>query len=184
MENSMGVIIPPPNRELGKPPLPPYPPNDPRWKEQDRFGLPIWPPSLLSETADHRRARIAMVEALAVDLFRTAVAHLGRKEAQILFANVAKEHWKRGKQPNRERNKELLEMYDSAVGKAPKDIRSIPRLLAKKLHPDNPRSAPAAEKQIRRLVRDRARKLNAMEEQYRQFPPSPLAQAKASHKDK
>jgi hypothetical protein len=32
-----------------------------------------------------------------------------------LFAEVAKAPWNKGKQPNRERNQKLLEMYDNAV---------------------------------------------------------------------
>jgi hypothetical protein len=91
-------------------------------------------------------------------------------EARRLFAEVAKAPWKKGKQPNRSRNDQLLEMYDSAVREAPDRIRSIPRLLARQLHPNNPRSPPATEKQIRRLARDRSRRQRAMEEAYRRFP--------------
>jgi transketolase len=151
-------------------PVPPPPPNDPRWHERDRFGLAIVPPTLLAESGNERRARIATVERLATDMFETAVTHLGRLEARRLFAEVAKAPWKKGKQPNRSRNDELLDMYDNAVREAPDRIRSIPRLLAKEMNPKNPRSAPATEKQIRRLVKDRSRRQKAMEEAYRRFP--------------
>ena len=95
--------------------LPPPPPDDSRWDERDRFGLPVYPPSLLAESAEERRARTTAVERLATDLFQTAVTHLGRPEARHLFAEVAKAPWNKGKQPNRERNQKLLEMYDNAV---------------------------------------------------------------------
>ena len=163
--------------------LPPPSPNDPRWDERDRFGLAVWPPSLLAESTEERRARIASLERLATDLFETAVTHLGRPEARRLFAEVVKAPWKRGKQPNRDRNHQLLEMYDNAVREAPDSIPSIPRLLAKRLHPKNPQSHPATEKQIRRLVKDRSRRQKAMEAAYQRFPRSLLDQANSSDKD-
>src|SRR5260370_32906853 len=128
-------------------PLPPPPPNDPRWHERDRFGLAIVPPTLLAESAEERRARIATVERLATDLFETAVTHLGRLEARRLFAEVAKAPWKRGKQPNRSRNDQLLEMYDSADLRAPNPLGPIPLLFATHPPPNTPPSAPSTEKQ-------------------------------------
>jgi hypothetical protein len=164
-------------------PLPPFPPNDPRWDERDRFGLAVWPPSLLAESVEERCARIGTIERLASDLFKTAVTHLGRPEARRLFAEAAKAPWKKGKQPNRDRNDRLLEMFDNAVREGPARIKSIPRLLAEQLCPDNPRSVPATEKQIRRLVRDRNRRQKAMEAAYRRFPRSLLDQANSSDGD-
>jgi hypothetical protein len=100
-----------------------------------------------------------------------------------LFAEAAKAPWKKGKQPNRDRNDRLLEMYDTAVREGRAPIKSIPRLLAEQLYPDNPRSVPATEKQIRRLVRDRNRRQKAMEAAYQRFPRSFLDQANSAERD-
>jgi hypothetical protein len=170
----MGGVYSPPLSGTGEL-LPPPPRDDPRWIERDRFGLPVLPPALLGESPQERRARIATVERLATDLFKAAVTHLGRPEARRLFAEVAKAPWKKGKQPNHDRNDQILEMYDNAAREQPDRIKSIPRLLAKQLHPNNPRSVPATEKQIRRLVKDRSRRQKAMETAYRRFPRSLLS---------
>jgi hypothetical protein len=68
-------------------------------------------------------------------------------------------------------------MYDNTVRAGSDRIRSIPRLLAKQLHPNNPRSVPAAEKQIRRLVQDRDRRRKAMKAAYERFPQGHLGRA-------
>lgn len=163
--------------------LPPPPSNDPRWQERDRFGLAVLPPTLLAESAEERRARIATIERLVTDLFKTTATHLGRSEARRLFNEVTKAPWTKGKQPNRDQNDQLLDKYDNAVRQEPDRIKSIPRLLAKKLHPTNPRSVPATEKRIRRLVKDRSRRQKAMEAAYQRFPRSLLDQANSSDRD-
>lgn len=156
---------------------PPPPPNDPRWRQRDRFGLAIIPPTLLGESPEERRSRIETIERLVIDLFETAVTHLGRREARRLFEETVKAPWKKGKQPNRDRNRQLLEQYDGAVREAPNEIKSIPRKLAMQMHPKNPRSVPATEKQIRRLVKDRSRRQKAMEEAYGRLPRTLLNQS-------
>jgi hypothetical protein len=156
---------------------PPPPPNDPRWRERDRFGLAIIPPTLLGESPEERSARIDTIERLVVDLFQTAVTHLGRREARSLFEDTVKAPWKKGKQPDHERNRKLLEKYDSAVREAPNNAKSIPRMVAVQLHLNNPQSAPATEKRIRRLVKERIRRQKAMEEAYGRLPRTLLNQS-------
>jgi len=173
LEHSMSFIRPR-SPELFSPPPPP---NDPRWRERDRFGLAIIPPTLLGESPEERRARIDTIERLVIDLFQTAVTHLGRREARRLFEETVKAPWKKGKQPHHDRNRQLLEKYDSAVRKAPNNIKSIPRMVAKQMHPNNPQSAPATERQIRRLVKDRSRRQKAMEEAYGRLPRTLLNQS-------
>jgi hypothetical protein len=60
------------------------------------------------------------------------------------------------------------------VQEAPDNIKSIPRVVAMQMHPDNSRSAPATEKQIRRLVKERSRRQKAMEEAHARLPKSLL----------
>jgi hypothetical protein len=62
-------FIPPRTAPLATPPQ-----NDPQWHERDRFGLAIVPPTLLAESAEERRARVATVERLAT---RTPVHQIG-----------------------------------------------------------------------------------------------------------
>jgi hypothetical protein len=102
----MSFLKPPQSVALPGPP----PPN--RVDERDRFGMPVVPLTLLSETPEQRQARIASIEQLVVDLFQTAVTHLGRGEARSLFESVVKQRWIKGKQPDHERNRQLLELYD------------------------------------------------------------------------
>jgi hypothetical protein len=185
-EISMGFAIP---KQSGLLPLPPYPPNDPRWNERDQFGLLIIPPTLLGESTEEKRARIATVEGLARDLFNTAVTHLGRDEARRLFTDVAKERWVKGKQPNHDRNRRLLQMYDAAVRESsPPDIKSIPGTLGKKLHAEDRdfqhSQPPSIAKQIRVLVKERDRREKAMAEAYRQVDASLLGTASSSRREK
>lgn len=142
----MGVYSP---SSSGPAELPPPPPsNDPRWQERDRFGLAVLPPTLLAESAEERRARIATIERLVTDLFKTTTTHLGRPEARRLFNEVTKAPWTKGKQPNRDQNDQLLDKYYNAVRQEPDRIKSIPRLLAQQRHPTNPRSVPQQNREL------------------------------------
>jgi len=172
----MGAIFSPPRKSRDLSPLPPLPPNDARWKERDRFGLAVWPLSLIAESAEERDARIATVERLVIDVFKTAAAHLGQHDAKRLFAEASKAPWKYGKQPNRAWNDELLAKYDSRVDQEPDNIRSIPRRVANELNPNNPGNVPATEKRIRQLVKDRSRRQT-------QSPRSLLHDANSSKRD-
>jgi hypothetical protein len=126
---------------------PPPPPDDPIWRACDRFGLAIIPPTLLGESLEEGRARIETIQRLVIDMLQTAVTHLGRREARRLFEETVKAPWKKGKQPDHDRNRLLLEKYDNVVQEAPNNIKSIPRVVAMQMHPNNSRSAPATEKQ-------------------------------------
>jgi hypothetical protein len=77
----------------------------------------------------------------------------------------------------------FLEMYDNAIREEPERIKSIPRLVAEQLHPNNRGSVPATAKRIRRLVKDRTRRRRAMEAAYQRFPRSLLDQANSSNRD-
>jgi len=155
--------------------LPPPPPH--RLDERDRFGLPIIPPALLSETPEQRQARIATIEQLVRDLFQTAMTHLDRVEARRLFESVVKERWTKGKQPDQERNQQLLARYDTEAAKTPNKIREIPRRLGVQMHPGEPSQAESLARRIRRLVSDRNRRQKAREEAYRRFGPTLLEKA-------
>jgi len=154
--------------------LPPPPPNDPRWHQRDRFGLPVRPPTLLKSDEEI---------ALATDMFNVAVTWLGEPKAQRSLAERAKSPRRKGKQPDRDWNHQLLEMYDKAVREETDLIKSVPRRLARQLHPENPGSVPATEKRIRRLVKERSRRQRAMEAAYRRFPRSLLDEASSSDRD-
>jgi hypothetical protein len=97
---------------------------------------------------------------LIKDAFETAARHLGHDEARRLFAEVSKKSPK-GRQADPDRNWHLLDRYDRAVSEAPEQIKSIPRLLARRLNSRNPGSVEATEKQIRRLVKKRDERAKA-----------------------
>jgi hypothetical protein len=139
-------------------------------------------PTLLSETPEERKARIVAIEQLAADLFQTAVTHLGRDEARRLLESVVKQRWTKGKQPDRERNRQLLERYDRELAKTPDKIREISRRLGKQFHPRDPSQAESLERRVRRLVKTRDRQQRAMEEAYRRAGPSLLEKASSTDK--
>jgi hypothetical protein len=149
---------------IGKRGAPPWPPiRAPIHKEEkDRFGLPVvW--SLLGESDEERKARISAAKRLikdAFERFETAARHLGHDEARCLFAELSKNSPK-GKQADQDINRHLLDRYDRAVSEAPEQIKSIPRLLARRLNSRNPGSVEATEKQIRRLVKKRDERAKA-----------------------
>jgi hypothetical protein len=142
---------------------PPIPPSNKR----DRFDLPIVPPSLLSESPEERCTRIALIERLAIDLFKTAETHLGRSEAKRLFSDVAKKA-PEGKKPDHQRNAKLLELYDREIqtGTTPK---AAPRRVAETL-PKPHAAIESIARQIRELVKSRDRRTRAMAEAYRRVP--------------
>jgi hypothetical protein len=81
-----------------------------------------------------------------------AAWHLGHEKARARFAGVSKQP-KRGKQPDVERNKEILEWYDREVKAAPDEVASIPRRMAEHNYKDRPgESVETFQKRIRRLV--------------------------------
>ena len=137
-------------------------------------------PTLLSETPEERKARIVAIEQLVGDLFQTAVTHLGRDEARRLFDTVVKQRWTNCKQPDGERNRQLLELYDRELAETPDKIRQIPRRLGKHFYPGDPLQAESLERRARRLVKTRNRQQRAMEEAYRRAGPSLLEKASST----
>jgi hypothetical protein len=84
---------------------------------------------LLTESAEERQARVATIESLATDLFKTAVTHQSLAEARRLFAKV-------------------VEIDDTAAREASDAIKSTPLLLDMQFNANNPDSAPATAKRI------------------------------------
>ena len=114
----------------------------------DRFGLPP-PQSILGdESVEEMRARIAAVERLVAEVFETTVQHCGRREAKRLFAAIAKDEPK----GDRERRRDLLEMFDAVLSEAPNKRKYAATIAARRL---NPVSVKSTAKLIRKLVKER-----------------------------
>ena len=140
----MGVYSP---SSSGPAELPPPPPsNDPRWQERDRFGLAVLPPTLLAESAEERRARIATIERLVTDLFKTTTTHLGRPEARRLFPTRLPKHL--GRKANNLTVTRTISFLISTTMRCDRNRRRIPRLLAQQRHPTNPRSVPQQNREL------------------------------------
>ena len=125
-------------------------------RKRDRFGLPP-PRSFLGETPEQERARIAAVEHLVADVFKTTVQHCGRPGAKRLFAAIAKDEPK-GKQADHEQNRKLLKMFDAVVGEAPNKRKYAATIAAKRLFAAkrlNLVSVKSTARQIRKLVTER-----------------------------
>jgi hypothetical protein len=159
-----------------KPSSLPTPPPPPRSVEWDRFGLTTHRPSLLSETVEERHERIATIEQLAADLFKSAVTHLGEMEARSLFKEITKDYSKKGKQPRRDENNLLLSKFYEFAHEHPKKSRNaIATKVAewasagdtKALRPKTSRWLASLVRRINKLVRERERQQKAMEAMYR-----------------
>jgi len=153
-------------------------PNQEDWHRKDQFGLPAVPPSLLAETPEDRRARIELIEQLVHDLYRSVATHLGRNEARRLFKGATKRP-RGGNRPRHcERNREWLKLYDRELAKGTNKRRAIPERVASKICRDHHElREESVARQIRRLVKERKRRQEAMEEQCRHFLPSLLGTA-------
>lgn len=88
----------------------------------------------------------------------------------IFFTEAAK-RLPLGKQADREKNEELLAIYDREL-LLTDDVRPLPRRIAKHLDEGNPghygSSSPAIEKQLRRLINNRNKKLEKEIRNYHQ----------------
>ena len=109
------------------------------------------PRSFLSENPEETRVRIAAVERLVAEVFETTVQHCGRREAKRLFAAIAKDEPK-GKQADRERRRDLLEMFDAVLSEAPNKRKYAATIAARRLKPV---SVESTAKLIRKLVKER-----------------------------
>ncbi len=143
-------------------------------KMRDRFGLPIYPPNLLDETTAKRKARITKVKALVADVFMAAVANLGRRDARALFKLTVRKRSINKRNPNMDRRRQLLEMYDREAAKTPGKTRRIAWRLGRRLHPGEPTRAQSTARYIRQAVNQRARERHEVEEDARWYPPSLL----------
>jgi hypothetical protein len=129
-----------------------YPPPLSEIDKQDRFGFPLLPPTALTDTEEQRRAREAEIGKLTVELFATAVTYLGRPQAKRLFGKVTKQNPK-GKQANRERNRDLLKRYHAELAKGHRSAEALHR-VAKALHRLNPLKQESVKRHLRRLIRE------------------------------
>jgi hypothetical protein len=151
-------------------PRPPFPLGDPRWHERDRFGLPKWPPTLLNESEEKRREKIATIKGLAADLSEAISRNLGRNEARDLIRDFAKPSQKKGKQPNRKLNSLVLALSDYAICNALDKVPSIPQ-VAKQIYSEwgsalGLQSIPATEKRIRRARACRQQQIESVRQRF------------------
>jgi hypothetical protein len=146
--------------------------------EQDRFGLPMVGPSLLSP-AGHRQEVTDKCQGLAQDAVAAVERLLGVHEARKIFRNALRTP-KTGKAPNASRNRELLAKYDAEVAKNPAKKRGAVSVVAKREGPKELLAREHFARQIRRLVAARKeaeeaqQKLDAF---LKSFPPSLLVEA-------
>jgi hypothetical protein len=176
------------------PPVPTFPiPPIQLAGETDRFGLPLLLPGLLERDED-KMERISAVDRLIKDAFETAVRHLGYEETRRRFEDAVKRA-PEGKQPDYDRNRKLLEVYDLKLtaGRKPRFIAGD---LATERYPKEKGEGRAAQAerssyaaQIRRLVKRRAlehaqRELerHLCEEWVKMQPPSLLEMATGANK--
>jgi hypothetical protein len=89
---------------------------------EDRFGLPLSPPTLLTSEKMLRELG-DVIETLAIDLFESAVRHLGKKEAKILFLEITKEPPKGKQRTHQEHDDLMLKKYDAFVEAYPDQVR-------------------------------------------------------------
>ena len=148
--------------------------------EEDRFGLPIVGPSLLSPASQWQEVT-AKCEFLAQDVVGAIEGLLGMSEAGRIFDEVlrALKGPQTGRAPNSSRNDELLAEYDFEVAKNPAKKRAAARRVAKRRHQD-PLDQEHLARHIRRLVANRTAAQQAQQEFdafLKSFPPSLLQEA-------
>ena len=142
----------------------PSPP--PENRRTDRFGLPIF--SLVFETEEQTRLRVAAIEKLVEDVFETVVRHLGKTQAKTLFEDCARR--KRGNQggsKSPDQDRLLLEEYDAAQRTStPASKSQIAREFYKR---HRGQSVGAIERKLGRLLKARAAREAAASAEHRKF---------------
>lgn len=120
--------------------------------DRDRFGLPMYPPSLLA-TPDHHAANRAAVRAVVEEVFAAARRLLGQPDATTLFDAVSAGTGGRPKGPKKpDRDRKLLRLYDQYVTQLPAGKRLNLTEFAKS---QSRVDAPAILTHLRRLLRKR-----------------------------
>jgi hypothetical protein len=130
---------------------------------KDRFGIPKRAPSLLE-----RRQRAEAIKNVARELFQTVVRHFGARTARHLFREIAKAP-PSGKQPDEKKHRELLRIYDRELARGEHPKKSLPRIIASDLGPEFGNSPEAREKTIRRVLKERQRHEEELDERLRDF---------------
>jgi hypothetical protein len=146
--------------------------------EQDRFGLPIVGPSLLSPASQWQEVT-AKCEALARDAFAAIEGLLGMPEARRIFRKPLKRPRAARRQIHQE-TPNLLAQYDSEVAKNLTKKRGAARRVAKRRHPEDQLQEEHLAHQSRKLAADRKATQQAQQELeafLKSFLPSLLEEA-------
>jgi hypothetical protein len=137
---------------------------------EDRFGLPLSPPTLLT-TENARRELVDTIETLVSDLFKSAVRLLGRKEAKNLFIGVTKEQPKGKGCTHQDDDNLMLQKYDAFCEANPDQSRFAASQVAMDCKLQGRGTVDSLARRIRYLAKerdrerkDRERRLKAMEE--------------------